>query len=122
MFDVATDAGLPVTFTLAIGNAGPPIHSDALAMVEKANANGATSTGQIFPHPSVWCWPGPVGNPFVMYPSYRAIADPLAECVARQANPEVRQRILNDTPPPTASVDVRRTGFPLHVSTGDPPN
>ena len=40
VFDVADDVGLPVTFTLAIGNAGDPFFLDALTMVEKANANG----------------------------------------------------------------------------------
>ena len=32
------DAGLPVTFTLAIGNAGDPIWPDAITMVEKYNS------------------------------------------------------------------------------------
>ena len=39
------------------------------------------------------------GNPFVLYPSYREIADlPLAERVAEMRKPEVRQRILTDKP------------------------
>lgn len=100
VFDVAAEVGLPVTFTMAIGNAGPPLYLDALAMVEKANANGGNVTGQIFPRPI-----GLVlglqlsGNPFITYPSYRQIADlPLAERVALMHKPEVRQRILTDTP------------------------
>lgn len=129
VFDVAADVGLPVTFTLAIGNAGPPLHLDALRMVEKANAqagpDGPLVTGQIFPRPI-----GLVlglelsGNPFVMYPSYREIADlPLNERVARMRRPEVRKRILTDT---SAS-----DGHPLMFAAqawdymyplGDPPN
>ena len=100
VFDVAAEVGLPVTFTLAIGNAGPPLHLDAMRMVEKANADGGDVTGQIFPRPI-----GLVlglelsGNPFVMYPSYREIADlPLAERVAEMRKPEVRERILTDIP------------------------
>jgi len=100
VFDVAAEVGLPVTFTMAIGNAGPPLYLDALAMVEKANANGGNVTGQIFPRPI-----GLVlglelsGNPFITYPSYRQIADlPLAERVELMRKPEVRQRILTDTP------------------------
>ena len=70
-------------------------------MVEKANAATAvTITAQIFPRPI-----GLViglelsGNPFVMYPSYREIADlPLAERVAEMRKPEVRDRILADKP------------------------
>ena len=125
VFDVATEVGLPVTFTLAIGNAGPPIHLDALAMVEKANANGGDVTGQIFPRPiGLVLGLDLSGNPFVMYPSYRAIADlPLAERVTEMRKPEVRQRILNDTPaadghPLMFAAQAFRYMYPL----GDPPN
>ena len=125
VFDVAAEVGLPVTFTLAIGNAGPPIHLDALAMVEKANANGGDVTGQIFPRPiGLVLGLDLSGNPFVMYPSYRAIADlPLAERVAEMRKPEVRQRILNDTPaadghPLMFAAQAFRYMYPL----GDPPN
>ncbi len=100
VFDVAADVGLPVTFTLAIGNAGDPFFLNALAMVEKANIDGGDISAQIFPRPI-----GLVlglelsGNPFVMYPSYREIAGlPLAERVAEMRKPEVRQRIINDKP------------------------
>jgi N-acyl-D-aspartate/D-glutamate deacylase len=125
VFDVAADVGLPVTFTLAIGNAGPAFFEDALTMVEKANANGGDITAQIFPRPI-----GLViglelsGNPFVMYPSYREIAHlPLAEKVAEMRKPEVRERILKDKPasdghPLMFAVQAFNWIFPL----GDPPN
>ncbi len=125
VFDVAAETGLPVTFTLAIGNAGEPFYLDALRMVEKANGDGGDVTAQIFPRPI-----GLViglelsGNPFVLYPSYRAIADlPLAERVAEMRKPDVRQRILNDTPasdghPLMFAVQAFDWIFPL----GDPPN
>ncbi len=125
VFDVAADVGLPVTFTLAIGNAGDPFFLDALRMVEKANGDGGHVSAQIFPRPI-----GLVlglelsGNPFVMYPSYQAIADlPLAERVAEMRKTEVRERILTDTP--------ASDGHPLMFaaqawnymfSLGDPPN
>lgn len=125
VFDVAADVGLPVTFTLAIGNAGPAFFEDALRMVEKANSNGGDITAQIFPRPI-----GLViglelsGNPFVMYPSYRALAHlPLAERVAEMRKPEVRERILNDSPasdghPLMFAVQAFNWIFPL----ADPPN
>lgn len=125
VFDVASEVGLPVTFTLAIGNAGPPIHLDALRMVEKANADGGDVTGQIFPRPiGLVLGLDLSGNPFVMYPSYREIADlPLADRVAEMRKPEVRERILNDKPasdghPLMFAAQAWDYMYPL----GDPPN
>ena len=125
VFDVAAEVGLPVTFTLAIGNAGPPIHLDALRMVEKANANGGDVTGQIFPRPiGLVLGLDLSGNPFVMYPSYREIAGlPLAERVAQMRKPEVRERILTDKPasdghPLMFAAQAWDYMYPL----GDPPN
>ncbi|WP_370065493.1 amidohydrolase family protein [Mycobacterium sp. MAA66] len=125
VFEVAAEVGLPVTFTLAIGNAGPATFEDALRMVEKENANGGHVSAQIFPRPI-----GLVlglelsGNPFVLYPSYREIAElPLAERLAEMRKPEVRTRILNDTPasdghPLMFAVQAWDYIFPL----GTPPN
>jgi N-acyl-D-aspartate/D-glutamate deacylase len=100
VFNVAEDLDLPVTFTLAIGNAGDPFFEDGLTMVEKANAAGGDITAQIFPRPiGLMMGLELSGNPFVMYPSYRAIAHlPLAERVAEMRKPEVRERILSEHP------------------------
>lgn len=98
VFDAATDAGLAVTFTLLIGNAGEPLWRDAITMVEQANRSGSTITAQVFPRPVGLM----VGldlsmNPFILYPSYQEIAElPLAERVAQMRKSEVRQRILAD--------------------------
>ncbi|BBX66850.1 N-acyl-D-amino-acid deacylase family protein [Mycolicibacterium psychrotolerans] len=125
VFDVAADVGLPVTFTLAIGNAGDPFFLDALTMVEKANSDGGQISAQIFPRPiGLVLGLDLSGNPFVMYPSYQAIADlPLAERVAEMRKPEVRERILTDTPasdghPLMFAAQAWNYMFPL----GDPPN
>lgn len=98
VFDVAADAGLPVTFTLATGNAGDPIWPDAITMIEKYNSAGGHITAQTFPRPiGLVIGLELTGNPFVLYPSYREIADlPLAERVAEMRKPEVRSRILAD--------------------------
>ncbi|HEX7322053.1 MAG TPA: amidohydrolase family protein, partial [Mycobacterium sp.] len=53
VFDAAADAGIPVTFTLIVGNEGDPVWEDAITMVEKANGktgpNGPLITAQVFP-------------------------------------------------------------------------
>jgi N-acyl-D-amino-acid deacylase len=98
VFDVAGDAGLPVTFTLTTGNSGEPIWPAAINLVEKYNADGADITAQMFPRPiGLVIGLELTGNPFVFYPSYREIADlPLVERVAEMRKPEVRARILAD--------------------------
>jgi N-acyl-D-aspartate/D-glutamate deacylase len=104
VFEAATDAGLPVTFSLATGNTGDPIWPDAIAMMEKYSAvSGAQApaiTAQMFPRPiGLVIGLELTGNPFVFYPSYEAIAHlPLAERVAEMRKPAVRQRILADKP------------------------
>jgi N-acyl-D-amino-acid deacylase len=125
VFDVAADVGMPVTFTLAIGNAGPALHLDALRMVEKANDNGGEISAQIFPRPiGLVIGLDLSGNPFITYPSYQAIAHlPLAERVAEMRKPEVRERILADKPgsnghPLMFASQAWNYMYPL----GDPPN
>jgi len=100
VFDVAEDLGLPVTFTLLVGNAGDPTWEDAITMIEKANAAGGDITGQLLPRPiGLIIGLELSANPFVLYPSYREIAHlPLAERVAEMRKPEVRARILADKP------------------------
>jgi N-acyl-D-aspartate/D-glutamate deacylase len=100
VFDVAEDVGLPVTFTLAIGNAGDPMWPDAITMIEKANAAGGDITAQLLPRPiGLIIGLELSANPFVLYPSYREIAElPLPERVAEMRKPQVRERILADKP------------------------
>ncbi len=107
VFEAAQDAGLPVTFSLATGNSGDPIWPDAITMIEKFNAAGGDITAQMFPRPiGLVIGLELTGNPFVLYPSYQAIAHlPLAERVAEMRKPEVRERILADKP--------RSDGHPL---------
>ncbi|HEU0191443.1 MAG TPA: amidohydrolase family protein [Mycobacterium sp.] len=104
VFDAAGDAGLPVTFTLIVGNEGDPVWEDAITMVEKANgkagAGGPLVTAQVFPRPiGLMIGLDLTINPFVLYPSYHEVAGlPLADRVAELRKPEVRQRILADKP------------------------
>lgn len=100
VFEAATDAGLAVTFTLTTGNSGAPIWPGAVNLVEKFNAAGADITAQVFARPiGLVIGLELTANPFVLYPSYQEIAElPLAQRVAEMRKPEVRARILADTP------------------------
>ena len=100
VFEAAADAGVPVTFTLTTGNSGDPIWPGALNLIEKYNAAGAEITAQVFARPiGLVIGLELTANPFVLYPSYQEIAHlPLAQRVAEMGKPDVRARILADTP------------------------
>jgi N-acyl-D-aspartate/D-glutamate deacylase len=100
VFDVAAETGLPVTFSLLTGNSGEPMWPEAMALIEKANSAGGSVTAQMFPRPiGLVVGLELTANPFVLYPSYREIAElPLAERVAQMRRPEVRARVLADSP------------------------
>ncbi|WP_343710173.1 amidohydrolase family protein [Mycobacterium sp.] len=100
VFDAAGETGLPVTFTLVVGNAGDPVWEDAVTMIDKANSAGGSVTAQVLPRPiGLMIGLDLTVNPFMLYPSYREIARlPLAERVAAMRRPEVRARILADAP------------------------
>ena len=104
VFEIATDAGVPVTFTLTTGNTGDPIWPGAVKLIEKFNSGSDRKAGRI----TAQVFARPIGlvigleltaNPFVLYPSYQEIADlPLEQRVAEMRKPEVRERILADKP------------------------
>jgi len=100
VFEAATDAGLPVTFTLTTGNSGDQIWPGAVELIEKFNAAGGDITAQVFARPiGLVIGLELTANPFALYPSYQQIADlPLEQRVAQMRKPEVRARILADTP------------------------
>ncbi|MDA2990415.1 MAG: amidohydrolase family protein [Actinomycetota bacterium] len=104
VFEAATDAGVPVTFTLTTGNSGEPIWPDAVKLVEEFNSRpdrtGGDITAQVFARPiGLVIGLELTANPFVLYPSYQEIAHlPLPQRVAQMRRPEVRAAILADTP------------------------
>ncbi len=100
VFEAASDAHVPVTFTLTTGNSGDPIWPGAVNLIEKFNAAGAEITAQVFARPiGLVIGLELTANPFALYPSYQEIADlPLDQRVAQMRKSEVRARILADKP------------------------
>ena len=100
VFEAASDAHVPVTFTLTTGNSGDPIWPGAVNLIEKFNAAGAEITAQVFARPiGLVIGLELTANPFALYPSYQEIADlSLDQRVAQMRKPEVRARILADKP------------------------
>jgi N-acyl-D-amino-acid deacylase len=124
LVDVAEATGRPATFSMIAANKDGAQWRDAFDLVEAANARGGKITAQVLPRP--------IGllsglelsiNPFVLCPSYAAIAAlPLDEKLAAMRDPATRDRLLSeemDEGHPLAQLGrMWRWMYPL----GDPPN
>ena len=122
---VATESQRPVSFALVQLPDKPGAWRQVLGDLEKAHDEGLSIRGQAMPRP--------VGillglelslNPFTFHASFRAIAElPLKEKLAAMRNPEVRRRILSETPqdPHAFFVSLVEDTEGLFVL-GDPPN
>jgi N-acyl-D-aspartate/D-glutamate deacylase len=92
---MAEESGRPLSFTL-LQTVGDRWRRE-LELLEQANADGVPMTGQVAPRPvglllGLEC----TLHPLLTNPAYRDLVDlPLAERVARLADPAVKQRILD---------------------------
>jgi len=92
---MAEESGRPLSFTL-LQTFGDRWRRE-LELLEQANADGVPMTGQVAPRPvglllGLEC----TLHPLLTNPAYRDLADlPLAERVARLADPAVKQRVLD---------------------------
>jgi N-acyl-D-amino-acid deacylase len=99
---LAERSGRPVSFTLLQAPRAPDAWQTLLSGVERANADGLTVRGQVFPRPvGVLLGLDLSLHPFMTRPSYQAIAHlPLAERAARMRDPEMKARIIGEEPIP----------------------
>ncbi|MDA0792036.1 MAG: amidohydrolase family protein [Proteobacteria bacterium] len=98
---MAASGECPLSFTLAEGIGGRDGWRRLLARIEKANENGLTIRGQIAPR-AIGLTLGLTTsfNPFSARPTYRKHQNlPLAEKVARLAEPAVKAQILTEPVP-----------------------
>ena len=101
---VAEAAGRPLSFTLLqMATGDPEGWRDYLRQLEAANAAGVTITGQVYPRPVGLLFGLDLSfHPFSLNPSFRPLADlPLAEKVAAMRDPEMRARLLCESPTDT---------------------
>jgi N-acyl-D-aspartate/D-glutamate deacylase len=122
---IAERSARPVSFSFTQTPNHPGGWQTMLDGIEAANADGLAIRGQVLPRPVA----GLLGldlslHPFSLNPSYRPIADlPLAEKVAAMRDPELRRRLLAESPADphpffTYVVSEHEQLFVL----GDPPN
>lgn len=97
---VVRATGRPGTFTLGVANGGPRNWEGALAMVDEARSDGLEIFPQVLPRPigmvSAWALST---HPFCLCPSYQPLANlPLADQIEQLRDPDMRARILAETP------------------------
>jgi N-acyl-D-amino-acid deacylase len=122
---LAEQSGRPATFTMGSGNSGPEGWREGLQKVEAANAAGVAMTAQVYPRPIGLVQGYNLSiNPFCLCPTWKAMAHlPLPEKVAELRKPEVRAKLLSETPGegPSALAMMSRT-FDWMFPLSDPPD
>ena len=122
---LARDSGVPTSLSLAQVHHDPTAWRTLLDLIEGAAKEGLRLRGQVAPRP--------IGtllglqtslNPFSAHPTYRALASfPLPQRVAALRDPDVRQRLLKETPQGRAAEAVQRfSDFDRVFPLGDPPD
>ncbi|MEQ8267961.1 MAG: amidohydrolase family protein [Parvibaculum sp.] len=100
MKELSAETGLPVTYALLQSPVEPEKWRDMLRLTDEARKQGANVTAQIACRPTgmVLGWQSTV-HPFIAHPAYYEIAAlPFAERLEKLKDPEVRARIVGDTP------------------------
>ncbi|WP_421861382.1 N-acyl-D-amino-acid deacylase family protein [Parvibaculum sp.] len=100
MKELSAETGLPVTYALLQSPVEPDKWRDMLNLTDEARKQGANVTAQIACRPTgmVLGWQSTV-HPFIAHPAYHEYAAlPFAERIEKLKDPEVRARIVNDTP------------------------
>jgi len=126
MFEtIAQAAGRPLSFTYAQNMADPDGWRVTLGKLEEAHAKGLEIRGQVLPRPvGILMGLDLLLHAFSFTPSYLEIADlPLTEKVRRMRDPEMRRRLLTETPSHTHPhlLGLVREQDNLYVL-GSPPN
>jgi N-acyl-D-aspartate/D-glutamate deacylase len=121
---LARKSGLPVSLLLVQTNYAPDAWVRTLELMSEANREGITMRGQVMGRPTGMVLGLDISfNPFSLHPSYQALAElPLAQRVAEMRKPDVRAKILADTPLESKFVSLRVLGkFSDMYPLGDPP-
>jgi N-acyl-D-aspartate/D-glutamate deacylase len=117
---MAAESGRPLSFTLLQTRNGT--WRRQLELLERANADGVTMTGQVAPRPvglllGLEC----TLHPLLTNPAYREIAAlPLAERIATMRDPAFKQRVLDAAGAPKAGRVI--DAFDRVFALGDPPD
>jgi len=116
-------SGRPATFTFGAPNSGPPIWRPVLDALDDARAKGEALSAQIFPRPIGMLLGLDLStHPFALLPSYQPIAKlPLEEKVAAMRDPELRARLLVESPSDNPSLAAMGRNWAFIFPMSDPP-
>jgi len=122
---LATTAGRPLSFTLLQLSAKPESFERYAQEMARAWADGLEIRGQFYPRPiGILMGLDLSYHPFSLNPSFREIAGlPLAEKVARMRDPQLRKRLIEESPQdpnPFFLTIVNRSELLFEL--GNPPN
>ncbi len=125
LVDLAKRSGGTVTYALAQSPIDPDMHRRALADAARYQAGGVAIVPQVSSRPTGMLFGLQSSlHPFITHPTYRALRDlPLDERVARLRDPDVRARLVSESP---ATGDRIAAGLMTRFSQifplGDPPD
>jgi N-acyl-D-aspartate/D-glutamate deacylase len=123
---VSEAGNVPLTFTLVQADSYPDRWRRILGWVSELNDRpGVELRPQIFPRPvGMLLGHNTSNNPFLLCPSYQPLRDlPLAEKLVELRKPEVRARLISETPgDPTYPLSIFGRMFNRMFELGDPPN
>lgn len=97
---MAREHGTPVLFNLTQTDPNPSGWTEALAVLERAAADGVPLTGQVAGRSIglCMCWRG-TAHPFALHPSWQALATrPWSEQLATLRDPSFRAKLIAETP------------------------
>ncbi|HXQ47744.1 MAG TPA: amidohydrolase family protein [Caulobacteraceae bacterium] len=119
---ISRGVGVPITFTLAQITTAPDRWRKMMEAVDRV---GGTLRPQVYPRPIGMVLGHSISNnPFFLCPSYQPLlAMPLAERVERLRDPEMRARLVTETPAdPTLPLNMAGRRFDRMFPLTDPPN
>ncbi|HVN29635.1 MAG TPA: amidohydrolase family protein [Candidatus Binataceae bacterium] len=125
MVKLSSETGLPITFAIAQNDKAPNGFRKMLERVKQFNASGAHLAPQISARPTGLLMGLESSlHPFITHPTYKTIAHlPIDERVAKLRDPEIRARILSESPSVKDKATLFMvTNFAKYFPLGDPPD
>lgn len=124
MRQMAAETQRTISISIAQADMRPDHWREILSLIGKANEEGIPMKAQVLGRPVglLLGWEGSL-HPFLTHPTYRKLAQlPIAERLAKLADPEIRARILSEEPEARGMAGFVSSAFRKIFALGDPPD